>query len=624
MGVCSPLWACDNERMKTTTLLTRFGAGIAFSLIAFALPAAAFAATVNVSMTSSDTFSPQSITINAGDTVNWHNDTGMTHTVTSDTGAFDSGSVTPGQTFSATFNNAGTYGYHCTIHGSPGSGMYGTITVLAANQPASQGGNTNSNSNSNFFSTATIGTASGASTGSGTLTSTSIGTAAPTAAQAQALLAQVQTLQQQIGAAGGASATAGTAATGGGIGSCPDIGRILSPGSSGDDVSRLQAYLARDPSVYPEGLVTGYYGSLTEAAVERWQVKYNIVSTGTPGTTGFGQVGPRTAAAIALLCAQQSSGSTGTGTGTAGGAPIVSGYIQVTPIAGNAPLAVTVTATINVAGSCAGALYSLNFGDGTAPQQLQATQGNCSQAAQTIAHVYQYGGTYQITLSSGSHSTSATVTVSGATAPGTTTTTGTTGTPTGSISAFITSGPAPLSTTFYVSCASGLAYDVVFGDGQELGGSGVAQSTCNGSLQAIPHTYTSAGTYTAQLIAFVQSQGSINPKTIGSTTVTVGSGTTSGGTTSGTYAAPTLTPNVGGNPLAVSLQFTAGVCSYAYNIAWGDTGVSQGPAVDSQSGCSTTQTQSDTVSHTYTAAGSYTITLTRGSQTNTLAVTISN
>lgn len=52
--------------------------------------------------------------------------------------------------------------------------------------------------------------------------------------------------------------------------------------------------LAEDAAIYPEGKVTGYYGTLTQAAVERFQVKYQIVSSGTPETTGYGQVGPTT------------------------------------------------------------------------------------------------------------------------------------------------------------------------------------------------------------------------------------------------------------------------------------------------------------------------------------------
>ena len=49
--------------------------------------------------------------------------------------------------------------------------------------------------------------------------------------------------------------------------------RDLMVGSKGDDVKILQQLLF-DESVYPEALVTGYFGSLTHQAVIRFQEKY--------------------------------------------------------------------------------------------------------------------------------------------------------------------------------------------------------------------------------------------------------------------------------------------------------------------------------------------------------------
>lgn len=51
-------------------------------------------------------------------------------------------------------------------------------------------------------------------------------------------------------------------------------------GSSGDDVKFLQALLASDGSVYPEGLITGKYGPLTEKAIKKFQKKNGIKETG--------------------------------------------------------------------------------------------------------------------------------------------------------------------------------------------------------------------------------------------------------------------------------------------------------------------------------------------------------
>jgi uncharacterized protein YkwD len=53
--------------------------------------------------------------------------------------------------------------------------------------------------------------------------------------------------------------------------------RNLSIGSRGMDVERLQMFLARHTQFYPEGLVTGFYGTLTSRAVERLKNEYQIV-----------------------------------------------------------------------------------------------------------------------------------------------------------------------------------------------------------------------------------------------------------------------------------------------------------------------------------------------------------
>lgn len=72
------------------------------------------------------------------------------------------------------------------------------------------------------------------------------------------------------------------------------ITSTLDIGDRGSEVTELQTYLATNASIYPEGLITGYFGQLTKAAVERFQTTQGIVSNGTPATTGYGRVGPRT------------------------------------------------------------------------------------------------------------------------------------------------------------------------------------------------------------------------------------------------------------------------------------------------------------------------------------------
>ncbi|MBU2219230.1 peptidoglycan-binding protein [Patescibacteria group bacterium] len=62
--------------------------------------------------------------------------------------------------------------------------------------------------------------------------------------------------------------------------------RQLSIGMAGDDIKALQIALAADFDIYPEGLITGYFGPLTFQAVKRFQKKWGIEQVG--------RVGPKT------------------------------------------------------------------------------------------------------------------------------------------------------------------------------------------------------------------------------------------------------------------------------------------------------------------------------------------
>jgi plastocyanin len=73
-------------------------------------------------------FSPASITVTKGTTVTWTNNDDLSHTVTSDTGIFNSGVLNTGQTFRFTFNNIGTFNYHCSIHPF----MVGKVIVVSS------------------------------------------------------------------------------------------------------------------------------------------------------------------------------------------------------------------------------------------------------------------------------------------------------------------------------------------------------------------------------------------------------------------------------------------------------------------------------------------------------------
>ncbi len=72
--------------------------------------------------------------------------------------------------------------------------------------------------------------------------------------------------------------------------SAATLTRQLQVGSTGQDVSDVQTFLAKDVTLYPQGLVTGYFGSLTSSAVSNFQVRNGI--------DGVGRVGPLTLAAL--------------------------------------------------------------------------------------------------------------------------------------------------------------------------------------------------------------------------------------------------------------------------------------------------------------------------------------
>src|SRR3989344_3277028 len=62
-------------------------------------------------------YSPSELRIKRGDTITWTNKDSVRHTVTSDSGSeMDSELLSQGETYSVTFDSAGTYAYHCTPH----------------------------------------------------------------------------------------------------------------------------------------------------------------------------------------------------------------------------------------------------------------------------------------------------------------------------------------------------------------------------------------------------------------------------------------------------------------------------------------------------------------------------
>lgn len=151
----------------------------------------------------------------------------------------------------------------------------------------------------------------------------------------------------------------------GGTGGCPVITRTLSFGMRGTDVVQLQNFLIARGNL-TAGNNTGYFGGLTQAAVQSFQKAQGI--------SPIGIVGPQTRAAIARVCG---------GGGPTSPASNVS--MSLAPTSGTAPLAVTfsLAASVNYCDS-----YVLDFGDGSS----EALSTFCG--AKTVKHTYATQGNY--------------------------------------------------------------------------------------------------------------------------------------------------------------------------------------------------------------------------------------
>ncbi len=112
--------------------------GLAISFLAATLlagpivPAVAFVVsqpTITVSAVD-HRFMPENLQTATGAKIVWTNNGTVPHTVTSDTGLWESVVLAPGQAFARLFDSPGSYGYHCEFHA--GAGMVGLITVAGA------------------------------------------------------------------------------------------------------------------------------------------------------------------------------------------------------------------------------------------------------------------------------------------------------------------------------------------------------------------------------------------------------------------------------------------------------------------------------------------------------------
>jgi plastocyanin len=110
LGLTSSL-ACGSS--SSTTSPTPVSSGPTISIV------------MNASTMTTTAYQPNPMTVTIGSTVTWVNNDVTTHTSVAEAGAWNSGNIAPGASFSRMFVTTGTFTYHCSIH----PGMVGTLTV---------------------------------------------------------------------------------------------------------------------------------------------------------------------------------------------------------------------------------------------------------------------------------------------------------------------------------------------------------------------------------------------------------------------------------------------------------------------------------------------------------------
>jgi plastocyanin len=109
---------------RSTTLLVFLLAGLWCACVTAADGQITAAATHTI-LISGFKYQPDTLTVNAGDTIEWKNNDIVPHTVTADDKNFTSGAIRPGTTWKFVAKKAGTFFYTCTPHPN----MHGKLVV---------------------------------------------------------------------------------------------------------------------------------------------------------------------------------------------------------------------------------------------------------------------------------------------------------------------------------------------------------------------------------------------------------------------------------------------------------------------------------------------------------------
>jgi plastocyanin len=133
-GLILSLSACKGFPFRTppqgTVTVSPQGTGTVSPQVTGTVTPQVISGRVNVVL-QDNAFHPRQFTVKVGTTIIWVNKDPAFHSVVSDDGLFKSGLLAIGQSFSYTFDKAGTYPYYCSVHGGAGGkGMSGEIIVV--------------------------------------------------------------------------------------------------------------------------------------------------------------------------------------------------------------------------------------------------------------------------------------------------------------------------------------------------------------------------------------------------------------------------------------------------------------------------------------------------------------
>lgn len=137
-GIASATWtlgATVGSQTATASLQGATGSPLQFTAVAAAPGGGGGGGggvSTNAVTVENDVFSPGTIQVPVGTTVTWTWANGaVQHNIAPDSpGAPSEPTISSAPfTYQFTFTAAGTYNYHCTVHGAPGAGMHGTVIV---------------------------------------------------------------------------------------------------------------------------------------------------------------------------------------------------------------------------------------------------------------------------------------------------------------------------------------------------------------------------------------------------------------------------------------------------------------------------------------------------------------